>query len=783
MASIPTTRRFDLNSAVSVTLPSGVAQQATVHQGVAWDVPNGYVYITNAIGNNQQLPDETAPVASSATRSLNGDFAITRWTLTGVVSGVMFCRGFGPGRGISVESTPDGSIIWCETAAQKFGTIGAGTKVARFLWQPNVVMEMSNPSVTIFDPLPGMQDLSPRIDTETARVAVHYRDPLSTEYRYALYALGDFLAGDFSPLLTIVPPWDTTLKGWALWGEYIYEIAGLPTSATNPEPGDTRVKVLSLATGQLLETVANNTAPSLNYREPRALSVRPAPGGGFQLVFSFATQPAGGRKVDMFNYDTLPPDPVATVTGRFDLGATAQPFMLPTPLTESGTHQQAAFDPVNRYMFITQIVQSGRQFPGESAPMTQVERNEHGDVCVTRFKMGDPVDGRVEFTLAGHMYVLRSGHGTGFSCEPVGADSWLWIEAHATQQGTSARGTKVGRVKFVDGAIYNTRTSPEIDIFDPFPGERTLLPMLDMPSRRICVRHTEAAPSQEVWYTIFDLDDFKARRFDSRFEFQAPATPGTWQSFCLFGQYIFINEGTSYGVDGNSPPGNHYISCVRVDGKLVQRIFQGAAQIPEYTNREPEALNVWYGDGAPQLIFGYAVHIVGPRWIGMFSLPLLPEPSDLVPSKGLRQPADRIRARHDIKRTSIAMRTPFNIASDGTVDATDSEWEMLVDRVHALVGTEPGDRVMRATYGVATARMLFAPADLANTQIQQDVTQAVAKWEPTARIADVEAAVNHNLGLVSISFQVARNDTPQLEATVVRRVDISSGGAVADSPA
>ncbi|AZM47799.1 hypothetical protein DMB38_20195 [Streptomyces sp. WAC 06738] len=128
---------------------------------------------------------------------------------------------------------------------------------------------------------------------------------------------------------------------------------------------------------------------------------------------------------------------------------------------------------------------------------------------------------------------------------------------------------------------------------------------------------------------------------------------------------------------------------------------------------------------------------------------------------------------------SVAIRTPFEIDHTGAVASTTDQREQLLDRVHALVGTLPGERVMRATYGVPTSAALFAVnAEAAHAQLERAVLDAVAQFEKSAVVNAVVADVDNELGTVNVNVQVSRNDTPGAEQDTVRTVGVLVGGTV-----
>ncbi|WP_405667943.1 poly-gamma-glutamate hydrolase family protein [Streptomyces sp. NBC_00055] len=137
----------------------------------------------------------------------------------------------------------------------------------------------------------------------------------------------------------------------------------------------------------------------------------------------------------------------------------------------------------------------------------------------------------------------------------------------------------------------------------------------------------------------------------------------------------------------------------------------------------------------------------------------------------------------DDQAVSIAMRTPFAIDHSGGVSATTDEREQLLDRVHALVGTLPGERVMRSTYGVPTSAALFAVnAEIANDQLQRAVMDAVAEFEPSAVVSAIVADVHESLGAVNVNVQVSRADVPGAERDNTRTVGVLVGGTVISTP-
>jgi phage baseplate assembly protein W len=79
--------------------------------------------------------------------------------------------------------------------------------------------------------------------------------------------------------------------------------------------------------------------------------------------------------------------------------------------------------------------------------------------------------------------------------------------------------------------------------------------------------------------------------------------------------------------------------------------------------------------------------------------------------------------------TEIAF--PFRLASDGTIAVETSPDRQIAQHVNALIGTQPGERVMLPDYGVPVADLLFEPdAPFVAQEISRAVTTAFNSYEP-----------------------------------------------------
>lgn len=79
--------------------------------------------------------------------------------------------------------------------------------------------------------------------------------------------------------------------------------------------------------------------------------------------------------------------------------------------------------------------------------------------------------------------------------------------------------------------------------------------------------------------------------------------------------------------------------------------------------------------------------------------------------------------------------------------------QQVQQHLQCLVSTNPGQRVMQPSYGIPLANYVFG---LDNNQmaaaVSNDISAAVAKWEPNVNIRDVRTLIDDtSLGLLSIN--------------------------------
>ena len=86
----------------------------------------------------------------------------------------------------------------------------------------------------------------------------------------------------------------------------------------------------------------------------------------------------------------------------------------------------------------------------------------------------------------------------------------------------------------------------------------------------------------------------------------------------------------------------------------------------------------------------------------------------------------------------LQMTIPFTVSENGSV-STETDTEIQIQqRVRALVGTELGQRPMRAAMGLPLARLLFGITDtLVTAELRDAVTTQLNSYEPGLNVLSV----------------------------------------------
>jgi phage baseplate assembly protein W len=86
-----------------------------------------------------------------------------------------------------------------------------------------------------------------------------------------------------------------------------------------------------------------------------------------------------------------------------------------------------------------------------------------------------------------------------------------------------------------------------------------------------------------------------------------------------------------------------------------------------------------------------------------------------------------------------AMRFGFPVTNTGAVSTVSGD-DAIRQAIILLLGTRPGERLMRPRYGSYLHRLLFAPNDNTTAGLAiHYVRQAIGRWEPRIEILSLDA--------------------------------------------
>jgi uncharacterized protein len=83
--------------------------------------------------------------------------------------------------------------------------------------------------------------------------------------------------------------------------------------------------------------------------------------------------------------------------------------------------------------------------------------------------------------------------------------------------------------------------------------------------------------------------------------------------------------------------------------------------------------------------------------------------------------------------------------------------ELIRQAVEQILDTEPGERIMLPAFGCGLRRYLMEPNTLTTrTSMQQDITDALQRWEPRVRLTNVAVTPGEDPSLVWIEIAYVR---------------------------
>ena len=89
--------------------------------------------------------------------------------------------------------------------------------------------------------------------------------------------------------------------------------------------------------------------------------------------------------------------------------------------------------------------------------------------------------------------------------------------------------------------------------------------------------------------------------------------------------------------------------------------------------------------------------------------------------------------------------------------------EKVRQSIAIILDTDPGERIMRPTFGCGLRRYLMKPNTVAiRALIQHDVTRALGRWEPRIQLTSISvtAGDDPSLVLIAIAYVHVRDGRP-----------------------
>jgi uncharacterized protein len=103
---------------------------------------------------------------------------------------------------------------------------------------------------------------------------------------------------------------------------------------------------------------------------------------------------------------------------------------------------------------------------------------------------------------------------------------------------------------------------------------------------------------------------------------------------------------------------------------------------------------------------------------------------------------------------------PYPVAPSGGDLLFEEGAEKVRQSIWIILDTEPGERVMRPTFGCGLRRYLMKPNTTATRAlIQHDVQRALATWEPRIDLSSVRVVAGEDpaLALIHVSYTHVRD--------------------------
>jgi uncharacterized protein len=107
---------------------------------------------------------------------------------------------------------------------------------------------------------------------------------------------------------------------------------------------------------------------------------------------------------------------------------------------------------------------------------------------------------------------------------------------------------------------------------------------------------------------------------------------------------------------------------------------------------------------------------------------------------------------------------PIQLNNQGQVSLANGDAEIR-QAIQVILGTAPGERVMRPEFGCRIHELIFAPNDITTAaSAERYVKEALGRWEPRIRLTKVEAVPspdNTGVLMIRVDYVIKSTNDPR----------------------
>lgn len=110
----------------------------------------------------------------------------------------------------------------------------------------------------------------------------------------------------------------------------------------------------------------------------------------------------------------------------------------------------------------------------------------------------------------------------------------------------------------------------------------------------------------------------------------------------------------------------------------------------------------------------------------------------------------------DVDLIGRGWKFPITVNAKGGLSYSDGP-DRIQDAIWIVLGTAPGERVMRLDFGAGVEEFVFEPnSESVQTELAATVREALAKWEPRVELVNlaVKTGSEPSLVLVTIDYRI-----------------------------